>query len=87
MEDTVAAGQSFPYKSLPMRVTHKEVDYTVYLLQKTIEKGTREVRVLVDGKVHTLIRTGTNHWRFAEIADNAEFAQSIWNAISLRYRL
>lgn len=86
MEDTIGSELTHPYKSLPMRVTYKEQDYTVHLLQKEIDKTTREVRLLLDGIVQTIVCDGFR-WRFDGDDGNADFAQAIWNSISLRYRL
>jgi hypothetical protein len=86
MEDTISPEQAFSYKSLPLRITFKEQDYNVHILQKDIGKHTAEIRILLDGIVQKLVGDG-NHWRFSDTAENAGFAQAIWNAISLRYRL
>lgn len=86
MEDTIGSEQKHPYKSLPMRVTFKEQDYTLHLLEKNIGKSTREVRLLLDGMVQTITSDGLR-WQFAGDDPNAGFAQAIWSCISLRYRL
>lgn len=86
MEDTILPDQSFAYRSQPLRITFKSIDYMVQLLDKEISNGSNEVRILLDGIVQTLIRT-EGRWRFAETTENEAFAQAIWYAISLRYRL
>lgn len=86
MDDTILPDQTITFKSLPLRITYKELDYTIHILQKTVDSQTNEIRVLLDGIVQTLIRE-EGRWRFAETGENDAFAQAIWHAISLRYRL
>lgn len=54
--------QPLSHKGFPLRVTYRNMDYPVHLLQKGIEKGTREIRILVDGIVQPLVKRD-NHWR------------------------
>jgi hypothetical protein len=86
MDDTILPDQTIAFKSLPLRITYKELDYTIHILQKAIDSQTKEIRILLDGIVQTLIRE-EGHWRFAGTGENDAFAQAIWNAVSLRYRL
>lgn len=86
MDDTIIAGQPFPYKSLPLRITYRELDYQVYLLQKKMDRETTEFRILLDGMVLTLTGEGSS-WRFSGTDADSEFAQAIWHVISLRFRL
>lgn len=86
MDDIILADSTYSYKGQPLRITFKKLDYQIQILQKDITRETREIRLLLDGMVQMLIFDG-NSWRFAETDDNTVFAQAIWNAISLRYRL
>lgn len=86
MDDIILPGQEFSFIGQPLRITFKEIDYQVKVLHKTVRKGDREVKILLDGVVQTLVYE-EHRWRFGETTDNEDFAQAIWHAISLRYRL
>ncbi|QNL47988.1 hypothetical protein H8S90_14340 [Olivibacter sp. SDN3] len=86
MDDTVLTDSTYSYKGQPLRITFKKLDYQIQILHRNITRDTREIRILLDGIVQTLTFDG-NRWCFAETEDNTDFAQAIWNAVCLRYRL
>ncbi|MEH6305901.1 hypothetical protein RYH73_09630 [Olivibacter sp. CPCC 100613] len=86
MEDTILPDETYSYKSQPLRVTFKNIDYEVRILSKEIKKTDTLVKILLDGMVQTLEKNST-HWHFSESEDDPAFAQAIWHSISLRYRL
>ncbi|WP_134091561.1 hypothetical protein [Olivibacter sp. XZL3] len=86
MEDTILPDETYAYKSQPLRVTFKNIDYEVRILNKDIKKTDTSVKILLDGIVQTLEKA-PSHWRFSGSDDDPAFAQAIWHSISLRYRL
>ncbi|MGK9120457.1 hypothetical protein [Olivibacter jilunii] len=86
MEDTILPDETYFYKSQPLRVTFKNIDYEVRILNKDIKKTDTSVKILLDGIVQTLERSASQ-WYFSGSDNDPAFAQAIWHSISLRYRL
>lgn len=86
MEDTILPDETYAYKSQPLRVTFKNTDYEVRILNRDIKKTDTSIKILLDGIVQTLEKTAAC-WQFSGTDDDPAFAQAIWHSISLRYRL
>lgn len=86
MEDTVDSRFYDRSKGQIFRITYKNRDFQVRLLKKELSKELTEIDLLLDGVVQKLIRKN-NKWFFEHSDDDKEFANDIWRAISLRYRL
>lgn len=86
MESSVLTEQKPAYIGLPLRITFAGTDHELRLLQKEVDRQAERLEIQLDDEPHTLINTGTG-WCFDGRADDAAFAQAIWHAISLRYRL
>ncbi len=86
MEETILSEQKPAYIGLPLRITVDGRDHELRLLQKEVDRQTRNIRVQLDNEPHTLINPG-NGWRFERGEADPAFAHAIWHAISLRYRL
>ena len=86
MESPVLTEQKPAYISLPLRITFAGTDHELRLLQKEVDRHAERLDIQLDDEPHTLINAGDG-WRFDGGEDNAAFAQAIWHAISLRYRL
>lgn len=86
MESPILTEQKPAYIGLPLRITFAGADHELRLLQKEVNRQTVRFNIQLDDEPHTLINAGDG-WRFDGDDDNAAFAQAIWHAISLRYRL
>jgi len=84
MEDTIALLNN-PFNGQVFRITYKTRDFEIKVLKKEINKDLKEIEILLDGFVQKLIKSN-GRWTF-EHGEDSEFAQDIWRAISLRYRL
>ncbi|GGG87831.1 hypothetical protein GCM10007415_22190 [Parapedobacter pyrenivorans] len=86
MEELISAEQKPAYIGLPLRITFAGSDHELRLLQKEVDRYAHTLRIRLDDEPHILVNSGDG-WRFESGADNAAFAQAIWHAVSLRYRL
>jgi len=86
MEEPILTEQKPAYIGLPLRITFAGTDHELRLLQKEVGRHAHSLRIQLDDEPHTLINPGDG-WRFETEAGNAAFAQAIWHAVSLRYRL
>jgi hypothetical protein len=72
-----------------LRITYEGKDFSFQILNNMpIDKGTEEIRVLLDGTAVTLVREG-NNWRGKDDAGGITggLANAIGKAICLRYRV
>ena len=74
------------YVSLPLRITVDGKDHELRLLQKEVDRHTRNIGVQLDDEPYTLVNPGDG-WRFERGEADPAFAQAIWHAIALRYRM
>ncbi|PPL04860.1 hypothetical protein SAMN05444682_101654 [Parapedobacter indicus] len=86
MEEPILTEQKPAYVGLPLRITFAGSDHELRLLQKEVDRRAYSLRIRLDDELHTLVNPGDG-WRFETGAGNAAFAQAIWHAVSLRYRL
>ncbi|REC59496.1 hypothetical protein DRF65_25785 [Chryseobacterium pennae] len=86
MEDTVDSRFYDRSKGQIFRITYKNRDFQVKLLQKEITKEMVEIDLLLDGVVQKLVKRDSK-WFFEHSEVDKDFANDIWRAISLRYRL
>lgn len=86
MEDTIDSTFYDLNKGQIFRITYKNRDFQVRLLKRELTREQTELDLLLDGVVQKLVKRN-NRWFFANSDDDKEFANDIWRAISLRYRL
>lgn len=86
MEAPILTEQKPAYIGLPLRITFAGTDHELRLLQKEVDRHARHIRVQLDDEPHTLVNPGDG-WRFERGGGDVAFAQAIWHAIALRYRL
>jgi len=86
MEEPILTDQKPAYVSLPLRITFAGADHELRLLQKEVDRQANSLRIQLDNEPHILVNRGDG-WRFEREGGNAAFAQAIWHAVSLRYRL
>lgn len=86
MEEPILTEQRPVYVGLPLRITFAGTDYELRLLQKEVGRQAQSLHIQLDDEPHTLVNPGDG-WRFEREEGNAAFAQAIWHAVSLRYRL
>lgn len=86
MEDTIGTKLNNPFEGQTFRITYKMQDFEVKLLKKTLNKDQDSIDILLDGIVQRLVKRG-NRWYFEDSNSDQAFANDIWRAISLRYRL
>jgi len=84
-EITVGFRNAGQYIGQPFRVTYKERDYQVRILEKIPSKDNTEFKILIDGIVEKLVQQDKK-WTFSGRGEDAILAHEIWRAISLRYR-
>jgi len=75
---------------LKMRITYNEKDYVYEIVDgASINKDTRDIKVILDGKEISLHKNENKIWvvKESEINISPDFAQSIGRSISLRYRM
>ena len=75
---------------LKMRITYNEKDYVYEIVDgASINKDTRDIKVILDGKEISLHKNENKIWvvKESEISVSPDFAQSIGRSISLRYRM
>ncbi|SEM63486.1 hypothetical protein SAMN05216436_10654 [bacterium A37T11] len=88
MEQTPFSSQTYASQGQPFRVTYKSMDYHFRLLDPSqLNRDTSRISLYLDGQVQTMVREGKD-WRFENLPDgiDADFAQTIWRSICLRYR-
>lgn len=86
MEEPILTEQKPTYISLPLRITFAGTDHELRLLQKEVDRQVQTLRIQLDDEPHTLVKL-ENGWCFEKGGGDAAFAQAIWHAVSLRYRL
>lgn len=86
MEDTVDSRFYDQSKGQIFRITYKNRDFHVKLLEKELSKELTKIDLLLDGVVQKLVKRNSK-WFFEHSEDDKEFANDIWRSISLRYRL
>lgn len=86
MEDTIGLKIYDPFKGQTFRITYKGQDYQVRLLKRDVAKEQEEVEILLDGVIQSIVKKN-GKWSFDRIDEDQDFANDIWRAISLRYRL
>lgn len=86
MEEPILTEQPPPYIGLPLRITFAGADHELRLLEKEVGRQAKSLRIQLDDEPYTLVNPGDG-WRFEREGGNAAFAQAIWHAVSLRYRL
>jgi len=86
MEDTIGLKLYDPFKGQILRITYKAQDYQVRLLKRDVTKEQEEVEILLDGLIQKIVKKN-GKWSFDRIEGDQDFANDIWRAISLRYRL
>jgi len=86
MEEPILTEQKPTYIGLPLRITFGGADHELRLLQKDVDRQARDLRIRLDDEIHTLVNPGDG-WRFEKEGGDTAFAQAIWHAVSLRYRL
>ncbi|WP_333862969.1 hypothetical protein [Sphingobacterium sp.] len=86
MEDTIGLKIYDPFKGQTFRITYKGQDYQVRLLKRDVTKEQEEVEILLDGVIQNIVKKN-GKWYFDRIDEDQDFANDIWRAISLRYRL
>jgi len=88
MEQTPFSSHTYASQGQPFRVTYKAMDYYFRLLDsKQLNRDTTRIDLFLDGQVQVMIREGSQ-WRFESLPEgvDADFAQSIWRQLCLRYR-
>ncbi|MGJ1506288.1 MULTISPECIES: hypothetical protein [Sphingobacterium] len=86
MEDTIETWRYDPFKGQAFRITFKGQDYQLKLLKREIKTDQTEIDILLDGMEQKLIKKD-GIWLFENSEVDQEFANDIWRAISLRYRI
>ncbi|HWK56182.1 MAG TPA: hypothetical protein VNQ80_02515 [Parapedobacter sp.] len=86
MDEAIFTTQKPAFIGLPLRITFGGTDHELRLLQKEVGRHADYLEIRIDDEPHRLVNTGDG-WRFDGGEDNAAFAQAIWHAVSLRYRL
>lgn len=86
MEDTISSRLNNSTSGQIFRITYKHRDLEITLLKKKLTKDVAEIEILLDGMIQKLVKTGSG-WKFEGLDMDHEFANDIWKAISLRYRL
>ena len=86
MEEPILTEQKPAYIGLPLRITFAGADHELRLLQKEVDRQAKSLRIQLDDEPYTLVNPGDG-WRFERGEGNVAFAQAIWHAVSLRYRL
>lgn len=84
MIDTIGQSEDDLNKQV-FRITFKNRDFQIVLLEKDLAKNITEFQILLDGLVQKLINTN-GKWHF-EHGEDQDFAEDIWRHIGLRYRL
>ncbi|WP_278354102.1 MULTISPECIES: hypothetical protein [Bacteroidota] len=85
MKDTI--GSSFEHTTGQIfRITYKNRDFQLRLMRRGLARDVSEIDLLIDGVIHKLIKR-EGIWFFEKSDENRGFANDIWRAISLRYRL
>lgn len=86
MEDTIGNRLNDPFAGQTFRITYKAQDFEIKVLKKVINKDQSCIDILLDGIVQRLIKLD-GKWCFDGTNSDQSFANDIWRAISLRYRL
>lgn len=84
-EITVGFRNTDGYVGQPFRVTFKDQDYQVRILENIPSKKNTEFKILIDGVVEKLVQQDKK-WTFGRGEQDAILAHEIWRTISLRYR-
>ena len=79
----------FARMSLPLRITFEDNDYTYIVLDKLIDRNTKEIRSLLEERELTLFKNERNEWDARErtIEDKSGLIKAIARNVALRYRL
>lgn len=86
MEEKIETRLNDPHEGQIFRIIYKIQDFQIKLLRKSITKEVAEIEILLDGLVQKLVKHN-GKWEFEESDKDLDFAQNIWRAISLLYRL
>ncbi|WP_286850659.1 MULTISPECIES: hypothetical protein [Sphingobacterium] len=86
MEDIIGNKLNDPFTGQTFRITYRAQDFEIKLLKKVINKDQSSIDILLDGIVQRLVKRD-NKWYFEDSSCDQSFANDIWRAISLRYRL
>jgi hypothetical protein len=75
--------------NLPLRITFEGKEYTYRVLTKGITRFTTEIKISVEGKDFTLLRSAKSEWLATEITvgDEPALLTAVARNIALRYRL
>ena len=75
--------------NLPLRITFEGKDHTYRVLTKGITRFTTEIKISVEGKDFTLLRSAKNEWLAEEmtVGDEPGLLTAIARNLALRFRL
>ncbi|MBE9599876.1 hypothetical protein [Pedobacter sp. MC2016-24] len=74
---------------LPLRIRFEDQDYSYTILNNTLDRTTREFRILLADQEYTLLRNEKNEWSCPDLTinDNPALLIAIARSIGLRYQL